>query len=89
MLCLNEIQSTPMLVFPDFNKPFFLETDTSKKGLGMVLSEKQDDGCYHHCFGSHSPYQQRNIIIALSLNSLLLSVASWSISRSTSLTCPL
>ena len=51
----DKIQSIPMLVFPDFDKPFLLETDASKEGLGAVLSQKQDDGCYHPImFGSHS-----------------------------------
>ena len=36
-----------MLVFADFNKPFLLETDKSKLGLGAVLSQKQTDGPYH------------------------------------------
>ena len=47
--------SVPVLVFPDFNKPFLLETNASKEGLGTVLSQKQDDGCYHPvAFGSRT-----------------------------------
>ena len=51
----RKVQSMSILVFPDFNKPFLLKKDTSKEGLGAVLSQKQSDGHYHPVtFGSHS-----------------------------------
>ena len=51
----EKISSAPVLVFPDFDKPFLLKTDASKEGLGVVLSQKQDDGCYHPvAFGSRT-----------------------------------
>ena len=52
----GKVQSVPVLVFPDFNKPFLLETDASKEGPGVVLSQKQSDGWYHPiAFWSRSP----------------------------------
>ena len=39
--------SAPILAFADYTKDFPLETDTSKEGLGVALSQKQSDGQYH------------------------------------------
>ena len=43
----EKILTSPLLVFPDFTKPFLLEMDASKEGLGALLSQKQDNGRFH------------------------------------------
>ena len=47
--------SAPILAYPDPNKEYLLETDTSKLGQRAILSQKQSDGKYHPVvFGSQA-----------------------------------
>ena len=39
--------TAPILVFADFKKPFWVETNASKQGLGAVLLQELDNGQYH------------------------------------------
>ena len=39
--------NSPVLGFADYTKDFLLKMDTSKEGLGTVLSQKQEDGQFH------------------------------------------
>ena len=38
--------SSPILAYPNYDKPFVLETDASLKELGTVLSQEDDEGNY-------------------------------------------
>ena len=43
----TRLTESPLLAYPNFSKSFTLETDASVKGLGAVLSQRQDDGRLH------------------------------------------
>lgn len=43
----EKLTSPPLLMYPDFSKPFILTTDASNTGLGAVLTQINEDGKEH------------------------------------------
>ena len=55
----NCLITVPILVYPDYTKPFVLDTDASDVGIGAVLSQVYDDGIKHViAYGSRSLSRQ-------------------------------
>ena len=51
----TQLVSTPVLAYPDFTRPFLLDTDASDGGIGAVLSQQDDAGLEHVvAYGSRS-----------------------------------
>ena len=63
----------PVLHLANFSKPFLLETDSSREGLGGVLSQKGDNGWYHPlAYGSQTLSQMEKNYQQLKLEFLAL-----------------
>ena len=42
-LLKGKLQKTPVLISPDFKKPYIIQTDASNKGLGYFISQEVDN----------------------------------------------
>ena len=43
----SQLETAPILAYPNFDLPFVLKTDAFIQGLGAILSQKQPDGLLH------------------------------------------
>ena len=50
----DSLMTAPVLIFPDFTKPFFLQTDASNLALGAVLSQETPEGDKPIAFASRA-----------------------------------
>lgn len=48
------LTTTPVLAYPDYSRPFILDTDAIDFGIGAVLTQRDDDGHEHVAFTSRT-----------------------------------
>ena len=68
LLLKQRLIESPILMYPDFNRDFILKTDASAVGLGVVLSQRAEDGKVHpvaYASRSLSPQEKRYAITEL------------------------
>ena len=74
------LMEAPVLAYPDYSKPFILETDASLKGLDAVLSQKGDDNEVHVItYASQSLRPLEKSMQDYSLAKIELKALKWSV----------
>lgn len=70
----------PLLIYPNFEKPFIVETDASDTATGAILSQHGEDGHLHPCAyrsSKMSPAEQNYDIYDKELLSIVLAFQDW------------
>ena len=71
-----------MLAYPDYLKPFILETNASLKGLGTVLTQEDDEGNFCViCYASHMLKPYKCLMRNYSSAKLELLALKWAVSE--------
>ena len=74
------LTEAPVLAYPDYSKLFILETDTSLKGLGAILSQKGDDNEVHViAYASRSLHPSEKSMRGYSSTKIELMALKWSV----------
>ena len=74
--------TAPVLGYPDFNREFMLETDTSLQGLGAVLSQQDDSGKLHViAYASQSLHPSERSMHTYSSVKLELLALKWAVTE--------
>jgi len=72
----------PVLMMPDQDKPFYLETDASAFASGAVLMQKDDNGHLHpngYLFRTFNETEQRYQIYDRELLALIRGLTEWKV----------
>ena len=69
--------TVPILIHPNFQKPFFLESDASDFALGAVLSQPSEDGRLHPLAFYSRKFMAAEINYEIHDNELLVIVDSF------------
>ena len=75
----NALTAAPILGFPDYSKPFILETDACDSGLGAVLSQRQDNGVRVIAYASRGLRGAEKNVGSYSSKKLELLAMKWAI----------
>ena len=82
----RRLTTAPVLVCPDWSKPFTLQTDTSQEGLGAVPSQSGEQGEWIIAYASRSIFKTEQNYSTTELKCLAVKWGIWKMYHFTILT---